>query len=159
MTPEELWVLEANVDDLDPRLWPGVLEALLDAGAADAWLTPILMKKGRPAHTLSVLCFDDLRAALRDVVLEHTTTLGVREHRVERFALGRSWETVTVRGHDVRVKLSHAPDGRVVHATPEFEDLRAAAEAAGIPARVLLDETNAAAQGLRDPAADRPRQD
>ena len=154
---ETLWVLEANVDDLDPRLWPGVLEALLDAGAADAWLTPILMKKGRPAHTLSVLCDPARRASLRDVVLEHTTTLGVREHPVERFALGRSWQTVTVRGHEVRVKLSHAPDGRVVHATPEFEDVRAAAAADGIPARVLLDEANAAAQALRH--AGRPQDD
>lgn len=154
---ETLWVLEANVDDLDPRLWPGVLEALLDAGAADAWLTPILMKKGRPAHTLSVLCDPAHRAALRDVVLEHTTTLGVREHPVERFALGRSWQTVSVRGHEVRVKLSHTPDGRVVHATPEFEDVRAAAAADGIPARVLLEEANAAAQALRH--AGRPQDD
>jgi uncharacterized protein (DUF111 family) len=83
---------------------------------------------------------------LRAVVLEHTTTLGVREHRVDRFALDRSWEPVTVRGHEVRVKLSHTADGRVVHATPEFEDVRAAAEQAGIPARVVLDEANAAAQ-------------
>ncbi|GAA4118289.1 nickel pincer cofactor biosynthesis protein LarC [Knoellia locipacati] len=156
---ETLWVLEANVDDLDPRLWPGVIESLLAAGAADAWLTPILMKKGRPAHTLSVLCDVGHRESLRGIVLEHTTTLGVREHEVSRHALDRSWETVDVRGVPVRIKLSHTADGRAVHATPEFEDVRAAAERAGIPARVVLDEANAAAQaaGLRGPA--RRRQD
>ena len=143
---ETLWVLEANVDDLDPRLWPGVLTSLLDEGAADAWLTPILMKKGRPAHTLSVLCDDAHRVPLRRVVLEHTTTFGVREHSVARYGLERSWETVTVRGSSVRVKLSHSADGHVVHATPEFEDVRAAAAAAGIPERVVLDEANAVAQ-------------
>ena len=143
---EAMWVLEANVDDLDPRLWPGVLASLLEARAADAWLTPILMKKGRPAHTLSVLCTDADRAPLREIVLTHTTSLGVREHSVERHALGRSWRTVTVRGHAVRIKVSTDSDGTVVHATPEFEDVRAAAAAAGIPERVVLTEAVGAAQ-------------
>ncbi|CAN7216494.1 nickel pincer cofactor biosynthesis protein LarC [Knoellia sp. LjRoot47] len=156
---QALWVLEANVDDLDPRLWPGVLESLIEAGAADAWLVPILMKKGRPAHTLSVLCDDAHRAPLRDLVLRHTTTLGVREHPVTRHALDRSFATVTIHGHPVRIKLSHTGDGTVVHATPEFEDVRTAAEQAGIPARIVLDTANAAAQAaeLREPA--RRRQD
>ncbi|GEL20272.1 hypothetical protein PA7_41090 [Pseudonocardia asaccharolytica DSM 44247 = NBRC 16224] len=63
-TTGSMWVLETNVDDLDPRVWPTVLATLLEAGAADAWLVPIVMKKGRPAYTLCVLIRDAERAAL-----------------------------------------------------------------------------------------------
>jgi uncharacterized protein (TIGR00299 family) protein len=142
---ESMWVLEANVDDLDPRVWPSVLADLLAAGAADAWLTPILMKKGRPAHTVSVLCTADARDALRDRLFRHTTTFGLREHAVERSALGRDWFPVPVRGGTVRVKVSLDGDGTVVHATPEFDDAKALAEAAGRPVRGVLDEVVAAA--------------
>ena len=95
-------MLEANVDDLDPRVWPEVLAALMSAGAADAWLTPILMKKGRPAHTLSVLCRPGERDRIRDLVLSTTSTFGVREHAVDRVALQRDWRTLTVHGSSVR---------------------------------------------------------
>jgi uncharacterized protein (TIGR00299 family) protein len=159
---EPMWVLEANVDDLDPRVWPTVLADLLDAGAADAWLTPILMKKGRPAHTVSVLCAGAVRDALRERVFRHTTTFGVREHPVERSALSRDWFPVPVRGGQVRVKVSLDGSGRVVHATPEFDDAGALAGSTGLPVREILEEATAAARaagvavGERLPPAARP---
>jgi uncharacterized protein (DUF111 family) len=99
-------VLEANVDDLDPRVWPSVLAAVLAAGAADAWLTPILMKKGRPAHTLRALVAPERRTAVRATIFQQTSTLGLREIAVRKHALPRSIRAVEVAGHSVRVKVS-----------------------------------------------------
>jgi uncharacterized protein (TIGR00299 family) protein len=125
---QPMTVLEANVDDLDPRVWPTVLAALIDAGAADAWLTPILMKKGRPAHTLSVLGVTADVETLREEIFRLTSTIGVREAVVSRRALERGWVDVLVDGQPVAVKVAHR-EGGVVRATPEFEDVaRVAAE-------------------------------
>ena len=140
-------VLETNVDDLDPRLWPGVLQALLAAGAGDAWLTPILMKKGRPAHTLSVLCGPAVVAAVREVLFRETTTLGVREQVVGKTALDRAERTVHVDGRPVRVKLGLL-HGEVVNAMPEWEDVAAAAAALGRSAKSVLAAAHAAAADL-----------
>ncbi|HEY7723102.1 MAG TPA: nickel pincer cofactor biosynthesis protein LarC [Pedococcus sp.] len=146
LTGERLWVIEANVDDLDPRVWPDVLARLMAAGAADAWLTPILMKKGRPAHTVSVLSAPSLAPSLRDLLLTLTTTFGVREYAVNRLALERDWRSVTVRDGSVRVKLSLDGNGLIRHATPELEDAAGLAERLGLPLRQVLDEAGAAAQ-------------
>ncbi|HEY0126341.1 MAG TPA: nickel pincer cofactor biosynthesis protein LarC, partial [Blastococcus sp.] len=107
-------VLESNIDDLDPRLWPGVLDALLDAGASDAWLTPILMKKGRPAHTLSVLCSPARLPAVEAVVLSATSTIGLRRSAVAKLALDRTQDRVPVLGGEVGVKVARSA-GRVVN--------------------------------------------
>jgi len=146
-TPGTALVVETNVDDLDPRLWPGVLQALLDAGASDAWLTPILMKKGRPAHTLSVLCSVDRATAVREVVFRETSTLGVRTVQVGKHALDRAERTVEVDGQRVRVKLGLL-DGEVVNAMPEWTDVAAAAAALGRPAKQVLRDAHAAAHDL-----------
>ena len=135
---EEAVVLETNVDDLDPRLWPAVLAELLDAGASDAWLSPILMKKGRPAHTLSVLTAPEHIAALERIVFTGTTTIGLRRRRVTKRALPRETITVEVHGHPVRVKLARL-DGEVVNAVPEYDDVAAAAAAEGVRVAVMLD--------------------
>ena len=141
-------VLETNVDDLDPRLWPGVIAALLEAGASDAWLTPILMKKGRPAHTLSVLVAADRADVVRREVYRQTSTIGLRETRVAKHELDRSMASIVVDGQEVAVKVARL-DGEVVNVQPEFEDVAAAARALGRPVKVVMAEAVAAAHGLR----------
>ncbi len=137
-------ILAANVDDLDPRLWPEVLARLLAGGADDAWLTPIVMKKGRPAHTLQVLCAPEASARLGDLVFELVPTLGVRATPATKRVLDRLWVDVEVDGQPVRVKVGHR-NGRIVTATPEFEDVAAAARASGRAQRDLLAAASAAA--------------
>ncbi|WP_299036447.1 nickel pincer cofactor biosynthesis protein LarC [uncultured Pseudokineococcus sp.] len=140
---EDVVVLEATVDDLDPRVWPDVLHHLLAEGALDAWLTPVLMKKGRPGHVLSVLAAPASASGLSARVLELTSTLGVRRGRVERDVLQRDWRPVRTAGGQVRVKVGHR-DGAVLQATPEFEDALAAARRSGAAVADVLDEARAA---------------
>ncbi len=141
-------VLETNIDDLDPRLWPGILTLLLARGASDAWLTPILMKKGRPAHTLAVLVRADRAADIRAVVFAETSAIGMREHVVSKHELDREFRSVTVDGRQIRVKLASSR-GVVVNAQPEYDDVVAAAEALGRPAKSVLADAVAKAADLR----------
>ena len=110
-------LIETNIDDLDPRLWPGVLAALLEAGASDAWLTPILMKKGRPAHTLPVLVAGDRADAVRRRSSGRPRR-SASASEVGKHALDREMR-VSVDGHPVAVKLARL-DGEVVNAQPEY---------------------------------------
>jgi uncharacterized protein (TIGR00299 family) protein len=136
-------VIEANVDDLDPRAWPAVLDALLAAGAGDAWLSPILMKKGRPAYTLRVLVAPGHAAAVRREIFRQTTTIGVREHEVAKTALDREFASVEVDGEGIAVKVARL-DGEVVNAQPEWEDVSRAAAALGRPVADVLAAAQAA---------------
>ncbi|MGH3497918.1 MAG: nickel pincer cofactor biosynthesis protein LarC [Nocardioidaceae bacterium] len=139
--------LDTNVDDLDPRLWPPVLTALLDAGAADAWLTPILMKKGRPAYTLSVLCPVSARDAVVAVVVRQTTAIGLRTRPVDKVALERREERVLVDGQPIRVKVA-THNGAVVNVQPEYDDVVRAAGCLNRPAKIVLAQAAAAAHQL-----------
>jgi uncharacterized protein (TIGR00299 family) protein len=130
-------LIETNIDDLDPRVWPAVIAALLDAGASDAWLTPILMKKGRPAHTLSVLASSEHAAAVRSAIFRHTSTIGLREQEWAKHALEREMVQVEVDGQPIAVKLARE-DGVLVNAQPEYDDVARAALALGRPVREVL---------------------
>jgi uncharacterized protein (TIGR00299 family) protein len=142
-------LIETNVDDLDPRVWPAVIAALLDAGASDAWLTPILMKKGRPAHTLSVLCGGDRAEEVRTAIFAHTSTIGVREIPLGKHALDREMTEVEVSGHTIAVKLARH-HGRLVNAQPEYDDVARAAAALRRPVADVLAEAAAAARRFFD---------
>lgn len=102
------------------------------------------MKKGRPAHTLSVLAHLDDAPRLRDLVLAQTSTIGVRQSQVTRWALGRSWVDVHVEGQRVAVKVAHR-NGRIINATPEFSAVETAAAALNRPVRDVLERAVAAA--------------
>jgi uncharacterized protein (TIGR00299 family) protein len=138
-------VLESNVDDLDPRVWPSVLDGLFAAGASDAWLTPILMKKGRPAHTLSVLCRAEVVADVQAAVFASTSTIGLRVVPVGKVALERLQATVEVLGSRVGVKIAVHRD-RLVNVSVEYEDVAALAVERDLPVKEVLRAATAAAQ-------------
>jgi uncharacterized protein (TIGR00299 family) protein len=141
-------ILETNVDDLNPELYSYVLERLFEAGAQDAWLTPIVMKKGRPAVTITVLCAPLKQDAIRQVLFRETGTLGVRSAAVDKQALEREWIQVSTRHGGVRVKVGLL-DGRPVTLAPEYEDCARVAREAGVPARdVYEDATRLAREAL-----------
>lgn len=146
-TTGETVLLESNVDDLDPRVWPQVIATLLEAGASDAWLTPILMKKGRPAHTLSVLVPADRAADVRTTVFRHTSAIGLRETALDKHALEREMARVEVDGHEIDVKLARH-DGVLVNAMPEYDDVVRAAAALGRPVSDVLADAVAASRGF-----------
>jgi uncharacterized protein (DUF111 family) len=121
-----------------------VLANLLELGADDAWLVPILMKKGRPAHTLCVLAKPGLTARLRDQIFRDTTTLGVREGPLRKTVVARTFTTITVAAGPISVKVGHV-GGVIVQVMPEFEDVAARARATGLAQRVVLQQATAAA--------------
>ncbi|MBK0331333.1 LarC family nickel insertion protein [Brachybacterium sp. MASK1Z-5] len=145
-TPRAAIQLEANVDDLDPRLWPGVITSLLDSGALDAWLTPIVMKQGRPGITIHALVREGDEESASSLIMDLTGSLGVRRFGVDRSIRTRSFEQVEVDGQPVRVKVARDSSGRVVRREPEFRDVQAASRQLDISEREALKKARIAAQ-------------
>ncbi len=130
-------LLEANVDDMTGELVAHALGELLEAGALDAWASPVTMKKGRPGLVIGVLCETPAEAALTKLLLAETTTLGVRRTVATRTERPRRVVTVSTPYGEVRVKISGGPFGPP-QIKPEYEDCSARAKAAGVPLREVL---------------------
>ena len=131
---QRVLVLEAEVDDMSPQLCGPLVERLLGAGALDAYLTPILMKKGRPGFLITALVPPPVREAVEELLFRETTTLGVRRQEWERTVLDREVVAVSTAYGTVGVKVGRR-GGTVYNAQPEFEDCQRAAEKSGVPVK------------------------
>jgi uncharacterized protein (TIGR00299 family) protein len=140
-------VLEAHLDDATPQLFAHVLEELMAAGALDAGLTPMLMKKGRPGQRLTVVCEPAMRATLAERILRLSPTLGVRCTTAERDELAREMATVRTEFGEVRVKVGRLGD-EVVNVAPEYEDCAELARRTGVPLKRVLGAAIRAADQL-----------
>ena len=146
-------LLETNIDDMNPELYEYVIERLLERGAQDAWVQPIVMKRGRPAVTLSVLCGPGDERALRDVIFAETTTLGIRRRVLEKWTLPREQLSVEVRDGSVRVTGARSATGAVIGVYPEYVDCARVARETGRPLKDVYAEAQNAARDHLDGTA------
>ena len=135
-----IWVLEADVDDMNPEILPYLNQLLLKEGALDAALIPIQMKKGRPGFTIRVLSTDAQREQLAQVILQESTTLGVRMHQVERMTLHREEREVKTQYGPIKVKVAFDREGKVINLMPEYESCRQIAEKKQVPLKEVYQE-------------------
>jgi pyridinium-3,5-bisthiocarboxylic acid mononucleotide nickel chelatase len=155
---ERLWLVQADLDDLPAEYAASAQIALLDAGAADAVLQTVSMKKGRPGTRIEVLAPDDRLAAIERVLFQATSTIGVRRWPVERTVLARSVEETEWRGQRIRWKRVMLPDG-TSRAKPEYDDVAAAALVLGLTPYEVRAGLEAGAGSAGERSADTTKQD
>jgi len=130
----EAVLLESNIDDMNPEHYDFILNELFEAGASDAWLTPIIMKKSRPAVTLSVLCSPELKGKMKTIIFTHSTSLGIREYRLQKHMLFRKEIELKISLGTVRVKQSYY-NGRLLKSKAEADDCKRLARENGLSIR------------------------
>ncbi len=135
---DQIFVIQTNLDDISGELLGKHFQnLLLENGALDLSLTPLMMKKGRPGHCLEVLCPEEKLQVLKDLILNETTTIGLRYWRADRTILKRTFETVHTNFGDIRVKCVTLPSGGV-RKIPEYEDCRQCAISAGVTVQEVM---------------------
>jgi uncharacterized protein (TIGR00299 family) protein len=138
---EGQFLLETNIDDMNPELFGYVEERLISQGALDVFKTPIIMKKGRFATKLSILVSEKKEQDVLDVLFQETTTIGVRKFPVEKIMMDRQFETVTTRYGEITIKNAYY-HGQKVKCKPEYEDCRRIAKESGVPINEVYHEVS-----------------
>jgi uncharacterized protein (TIGR00299 family) protein len=132
-------VVETNIDDMNPEFYDHVMDSLFSAGAVDVYITPIIMKKGRPAVKISALVSRDHHAQISNILLKETSTFGTRSYEVDRKVLDRSWKTITSPWGKAKVKIGKM-DGKILHISPEYEDCKRIAGEKGVALKTVYEE-------------------
>ena len=132
IAPDEMWIVETNIDNMSGEILGYVMEKLFEAGAVDAYFTPIQMKKGRPGIIISAIVAESNLSSVELVLLNQTTTFGIRKYKVARTILTREFKEVDSRFGKIKVKIGKY-NGDIKSFSPEYEDCKRIAEERGIP--------------------------
>jgi hypothetical protein len=135
------YLVECNIDDMNPEMYGHIMDLLFEKGADDVFITPIIMKKARPASKLSVLCRPEIDNEITDILLTHTTSLGVRKHKVEKMVLKREFQKIMTRYGQVTIKTA-IYKGKKLKSKPEYEDCIRIAKENNVPVHAVYQEIN-----------------
>lgn len=132
-------VIECNIDDMNPELYEHIMNRLFEAGADDVYFQPIIMKKSRPATMLSVICSKETAQTIENIILQETSSLGLRKYEVTKKMLKREWQTINTKWGNVRLK--HAIyQGKILKSKPEYEDIIGISKQYNVPISVIYKE-------------------
>lgn len=135
---EMAWIIECNIDDMNPEWYDFIVQKLFEAGAQDVYLSNIIMKKSRPGTKLSVLCRKDNLESLKEIILRETTSIGLRFYSVEKAVLERKDSVIPTEYGPVRIKSAYM-NNRLIHQKPEYDECKQIARKTGIPIREITD--------------------
>jgi pyridinium-3,5-bisthiocarboxylic acid mononucleotide nickel chelatase len=134
----DAFLIECNIDDMNPELYDDIMETLFQKGALDVFLTPVIMKKSRPAIKISILCSDRERSAIEEVLWLRTSTFGLRTNRISKTMLKRDFSIRSTKYGDITMKNAYLR-GRKIKSKPEYEDCRKLAAEKGVSVKEIYD--------------------
>ena len=146
---EKVIVVETNIDDMNPQFYDYIMERFLKMGTKEVFLTPVLMKKNRPATLLTVICSSEKLPAVTDFLLKETTTIGLRWHEDDRMRAEREIVSRRTKYGEIRFKIARW-NGKVINVSPEYEDCKRKALEKKIPLKDIFEEARKAARVIQD---------
>ena len=146
---EKVMVVETNIDDMNPQFYDYIMERFLKMGTKEVFLTPVLMKKNRPATLLTVICSSEKLPAVTEFLLKETTTIGLRWHEDDRMKAEREIVSRRTKYGEIRFKIARW-NGKVINVSPEYEDCKRKALEKRIPLKDVFEEARKAARLIQD---------